>query len=78
MDLSVGQQLGPYRVAELIGAGGMGRVYRAHDPRVGRDVAIKVSSEGFTDRFLREAQAADHRRIELAGGSQEVNASVLV
>jgi serine/threonine protein kinase len=35
----------------------MGQVYRAHDPRVGRDVAIKVSQEKFTERFEREARA---------------------
>ena len=35
-------RLGPYEVCEIIGTGGMGEVYRAHDPRLGRDVAIKV------------------------------------
>jgi serine/threonine protein kinase len=52
-----GTKLGPYEILEPIGAGGMGEVYRAHDPRVGRDVAIKVSSEQFTDRFAREIHA---------------------
>jgi serine/threonine protein kinase len=36
----------------------MGEVYRAHDPRMGRDVAIKVSPERFSDRFDREVRAA--------------------
>src|SRR5258708_1655826 len=38
--LEPGQSLGPYRITSFIAAGGMGAVYRAHDPRTGRDVAI--------------------------------------
>jgi Tol biopolymer transport system component/predicted Ser/Thr protein kinase len=56
MDLNAGAKLGPYEIVTPIGAGGMGQVYRARDPRVGRDVAIKVSSEQFSDRFKREAR----------------------
>jgi eukaryotic-like serine/threonine-protein kinase len=55
--LSAGDRLGPYEILSSIGAGGMGEVYRARDPRVGRDVAIKVSKEQFSDRFEREARA---------------------
>ena len=42
MPLAAGVRLGPYEIAELLGAGGMAEVYRAHDPRLARDVAIKV------------------------------------
>jgi len=57
MPLSAGDRLGPYEVLEAIGAGGMGEVYRATDPRMGRDVAIKISAERFSDRFSREVHA---------------------
>jgi len=51
-----GEKLGPYEIVAPIGKGGMGEVYRARDPRLGRDVAIKVSSEKFSERFEREAR----------------------
>lgn len=57
MALSAGDKLGPYEILALIGAGGMGEVYRARDPRLNRDVAIKVSAARFSERFAREAQA---------------------
>jgi len=52
-----GSQLGPYKIEELIGAGGMGQVFRAIDMRLGRQVAVKVSAAQFTERFEREARA---------------------
>jgi len=57
MPLSVGDRLGPYQILAPIGAGGMGEVYCGRDPRLKRDVAIKVSAAQFSDRFEREAQA---------------------
>ncbi len=57
-----GKKLGPYEVVASLGAGGMGEVYRARDPRLGREVAIKVlpqrlsSSPDFRARFEREAR----------------------
>src|SRR5262245_15002565 len=57
MSLPRGTQLGAYEILGPIGAGGMGEVYRARDTRLGRDVAIKVSSEKFTERFDLEARA---------------------
>jgi eukaryotic-like serine/threonine-protein kinase len=59
----VGEQLGPYRIESLLGAGGMGDVYAAHDARLDRRVAIKVLPSHFADRpeslqrFEREARA---------------------
>ena len=64
MALSTGNRLGPYEIVAPIGAGGMGEVYRARDPRIGRDVAIKVLPASFAkdedrmQRFEREARAA--------------------
>ena len=57
MTLTPGTKLGPYDIIERLGAGGMGEVYKARDTRLSRLVAIKVSSERFTERFEREARA---------------------
>ena len=57
MPLQPGERLGPYEILSPIGAGGMGEVYRARDPRLNRDVAIKVSAAQFSERFEREAEA---------------------
>src|ERR1700683_2653929 len=57
MPLSPGDHLGPYEIVSPLGKGGMGEVWKARDPRLGRDVAIKVSAQQFTDRFEREARA---------------------
>ena len=42
MTLTSGRTLGPYKILAPLGAGGMGEVHRAHDTRMGRDVAVKV------------------------------------
>jgi Tol biopolymer transport system component len=57
-EVAAGTTLGPYEILSVIGEGGMGRVYRARDRRLGRDVAIKISHESFSGRFEREARAA--------------------
>jgi Tol biopolymer transport system component len=62
--LAAGSRLGPYEILGQIGAGGMGEVYRAKDPRLGREVAIKVLPASFSQdadrlrRFEQEAKAA--------------------
>ena len=62
MSLQIGEQLGSYEITSLLGKGGMGEVYRARDPKLGRDVAIKVLPEDFamdadrSARFVREAR----------------------
>src|SRR5262245_47919151 len=61
MTLPSGSRLGPYEILAPLGAGGMGEVYRARDPRIGRAVAIKVLPASFssdTDRLKRSEQEA--------------------
>jgi serine/threonine protein kinase len=64
MTLTAGTKLGPYEIVAPLGAGGMGEVYRARDPRIGRDVAVKVLPAAFSKdperlrRFEQEARSA--------------------
>ena len=64
MSLPSGTKLGPYVIHSSIGAGGMGEVYRAHDSRLNRDVAVKILPESFSadpdrlHRFAQESRAA--------------------
>lgn len=78
--LQVGHRVGPYEVVTLIGSGAMGRVYRARDARLNRDVALKVLPELFAldpdrmTRFTREAQmlaALNHPNIAAIYGLEE-------
>jgi eukaryotic-like serine/threonine-protein kinase len=80
MTLTAGTKFGSYEVAAQIGAGGMGEVYRAHDTKLGRDVAIKVLPEAFAhdperlSRFQREAKmlaALNHPNIAMIYGLEQ-------
>jgi eukaryotic-like serine/threonine-protein kinase len=77
---SPGLQLGAYRVVSLLGTGGMGEVYRAHDSKLGRDVALKTLPSAFADhpdrlaRFRREARtlaSLNHPNIAAIYGLEE-------
>jgi serine/threonine protein kinase len=66
MSIGPGSTVGPYQVVAPVGKGGMGEVFRARDPRLDRDVAIKVSTTEFSERFTREARsiaALNHSNI---------------
>ena len=80
MALTAGDRLGIYEVRDLIGVGGMGEVYRAHDTRLNRSVALKVLPDGFAGdpdrlaRFKREAQvlaSLSHSNIGSIFGFEE-------
>src|SRR6202140_757380 len=80
MALASGTRLGSYEVVAQIGAGGMGEVYRAHDTKLGRDVAIKVLPANFVNdperlsRFQREARmlaALNHPNIATIYGLEQ-------
>ena len=89
MSLSTGTRIGPYEVVALLGAGGMGEVYRARDTTLDRDVALKVLPDLFTrdldrlTRFEREAKvlaSLNHQHIASIYGledSSEVRALVM-
>ena len=77
MALEAGTRLGHYEILSSLGAGGMGEVYRARDTKLGREVAIKVLPEGFSDeperiaRFEREAKvlaSLNHNNIATLHG----------
>lgn len=78
----VGQSIGPYHIVAKLGAGGMGEVYRAHDPKLGRDVAIKTLPRLSLDeperraRFDREARvlaSLNHPNIGAIYGLEETD-----
>jgi len=84
MALATGTRIGTYEVVALIGAGGMGEVYRAHDTRLNRDVALKVLPEVFARdgqrmaRFEREARvlaSLNHPNIAAIYGLEESGAT---
>lgn len=77
-----GSRLGAYEVLSPLGAGGMGEVYRATDTKLGRDVALKILPDSFTNdpervaRFRREAQvlaSLNHPNIAQIYGLEESN-----
>ena len=83
MPLTVGTRVGHYEIAEAIGAGGMGVVFRARDHALGRDVAVKVLPAAFADdderrqRFAREARllaALNHPHIAQVYGIEDSSA----
>ena len=84
MTLPAGTKLGPYEILSPLGAGGMGEVYKAKDPRLGRDVAIKVLPQDFLEgeerkaRFDREAKllaALNHPNIAAIFSFEEIPGS---
>ncbi len=75
MALEAGTRLGPYEVTAPLGAGGMGEVYRARDAKLGREVAIKVLPEEFTQH--REKLARFEREAKLLAALNHVNVATL-
>ncbi|OFW14933.1 MAG: hypothetical protein A3F69_03780 [Acidobacteria bacterium RIFCSPLOWO2_12_FULL_66_10] len=67
MTLSAGTRCGPYEILWPVGAGGIGEMYRARDPRLERDIAIKVLPTAFSadpERLSRFEQEARRRRAQ--------------
>src|SRR5262245_17284560 len=82
MSLNPGARLGPYEIQSVLGAGGMGEVYRARDIRLKRDVALKILPESFASdpdriaRFQREAEvlaSLNHPNIAAIHGLEEAD-----
>lgn len=82
MALALGVRVGPYEVVSLLGSGGMGEVYRAHDGKLNRAVALKILPPPFAvdadrlARFKREAQvlaSLNHPNIAAIYGFEEAN-----
>ena len=80
MSLPAGTRIGSYQIVSAIGAGGMGEVYRAHDSKLGRDVALKILPDVFAHdaerlaRFEREARtlaSLNHPNIAAIYGIEE-------
>ena len=89
MPLAPGDKIGPYEIVDLLGKGGMGEVYRAHDTNLSRDVAIKVLPAALAQdpdrlaRFEREAKvlaAMNHPNIAVIYGLEKTatNARAIV
>ena len=60
------EKIGPYEIISKLGAGGMGQVYRAHDPRLNRDVALKVLPPEFSSDPARKARFEQEAKVVAA------------
>jgi serine/threonine protein kinase len=87
MSIAPGSHIGPYEVTSQLGEGGMGVVYRGHDSRLNRDVALKLLPDTFAadpdrlSRFQREAQtlaSLNHTNIAQIYGLEQVNGSTCI